>query len=138
MSSKTARFFFFIIGLLVITGFSAQATALALFQSVTNTDRASAALSGLRRVGAGTIQVTNVSGTIKKAYLYWAGPINALPGTGSLLFNGQPVTGVNIGISGNNGWTGFLYSEAFRADVTAFVSGSGNYTVSNFNPLTTE
>ena len=137
MSSKTARSFFFILGLTLL-GLSAQATELALFQSVTNTDWASAGISGLRKVGAGTIQVTNVSGTIKKAYLYWAGPINALPGTGSLLFNGQPVTGVNIGISGNNGWTGFLYSEAFRADVTALVTGSGNYTVSNFNPLTTE
>src|SRR5258706_15949215 len=100
--------------LLFVIAPSANATELSLFQSVANTDWTSAAVSGLRNVGSGTISLANVSGVVKHAYLYWSGPINDLPDTGSVLFSGHPVTGNNIGISGNNGWPGFLYSEAFR------------------------
>ncbi|MBI4325401.1 MAG: hypothetical protein HY674_09070, partial [Chloroflexi bacterium] len=45
------------------------------------------------------------------------------------------VEGTSLGLSSPNCHEGYAYSQAFRADVTQYVQGNGNYEVSNFNPL---
>jgi hypothetical protein len=46
-------------------------------------------------------------------------------------FSGTPIVGTNIGSSDDNCWS-FDNSQAYRADVTALVTGNGNYGISNF------
>ncbi|MEK7686542.1 MAG: HYR domain-containing protein [Verrucomicrobiota bacterium] len=113
------------------------AKEVAQFETFSNVNMASAGIGGLRRVGSGTIQLAGVSGTVTKALLYWHGPISTLVEipTGTVLLNGNPVTGTSLGLSSANCWPGYSYSEAFRADVTQYVPGNGSYAVSDFNPL---
>lgn len=124
----------------MLSGGLAQATELSIFKTVANTDFTTAAIGGLREVGAGSITLTNISGTVKQAYLYWQGPINSPTpgGAGYLLLNNQTVKGTDIGISGNNCWPGFQFSQGFRADVTSFITGNGTYSLSTFSPLAQE
>jgi hypothetical protein len=88
---------------------------------------------GLRDVGAGTITVSGVLGGVTKALLFWHGPTNSADPTANatVTFNGTSITGANIGFSGDNNW-GFTNSQAYRADVTALVTGNGSYTLANF------
>jgi hypothetical protein len=46
-------------------------------------------------------------------------------------FAGNKITGVSLGLTIDNFW-GFAHSEAYRADVTAFVTGGGPYALGNF------
>jgi hypothetical protein len=119
-----------IAGLLSI---NASASDLQAFQTVTDTDWTQAGVGGLRGLGAGNIQLTGVSGTVSKAYLYWAGPTNSTDPlvNASVTFGGTNVTGTSLGLSQDNYW-GFANSQAYRADVTSLVSGNGTYALSNF------
>jgi hypothetical protein len=109
-----------------------QATLLSYSRTFLNTDYASAGYGGMRGGdGTGTITLSGVSGTVKQALLYWHGPQNEANGNASVLFANQAINGVSLGRSSDNIW-GFAHAEAYRADVTAFVTGSGLYSLANF------
>ncbi|MDB6055397.1 MAG: hypothetical protein JWN25_2920, partial [Verrucomicrobiales bacterium] len=130
--------------LIAIASFRAAATELSFFASYTNVDYVSAGVGGLRETGYGDISLTGVSGTIKKAYLYWhghgkQGDYDASITNALVFINGNPAQGQVIGTSGPNGWNfppyNFYFGQAFRADVTDLITGNGTYTVSDFDPL---
>lgn len=118
------------LGLLI----SSAAHALPISHTIThaNVDWTSAGVAGIGSLGSGDITVSGVSGTVTKAYLYWHGinnsGIGAVYDNANVTINGNPVVGTNIGDSSTNCW-GAGSASAFRADVTAFVSGDGSYTV---------
>jgi hypothetical protein len=119
-----------------------SARELTLFQTVAKSDFVAVGVGGLRGVpGGGTLNLTNVSGTVTKAYLYWHGHAPGVPDfgiAGSVLFNDQLVTGPNVGVSAPDGWEPlYAYGQAYRADVTSLITGNGLYTVRNFSPLGT-
>ena len=105
--------------------------------TVFRTDFASAGVGGLRDVGNGQILLTGLSGTVTKAYLYWHGVSSSSANVGqTILVNGLPVNGTNIGVSDNNCW-GYANSQAYRADVTSLVlaTGNGSYQLNGFGGL---
>jgi len=95
-------------------------------------DKVVAAVSGLG-TGNGTLNVSGVSGSVEKVYLYWHGIDNggygAVYDNETVSFNGNSVTGVSLGDATTNCW-GSGSSRAFRADVTPYVSGDGAYSLS--------
>jgi hypothetical protein len=104
--------------------------------SVTNTDVAESGFGGMRGGdGTGTITVSGIpdGASITKAFLWWNGPTNSADpaANAAVTFNGTPVTGTNIGISGDNNW-GFQNSQSYRADVTDQVPGNGSYSLAGF------
>lgn len=103
------------------------------YRIVANTDVVSAGYGGIRGNGTGSITVSGVSGTVQLALLYWHGPTNSTDPNANITvsFAGTDVSGTNIGFSSDNCWA-FLNSQAYRADVTALVSGNGSYALSNF------
>lgn len=132
-----------ITGLLVWASLlAARATELSRFQSVCGTDYVSVGVGGMMGRGDGLITLTNVTGPISKAFLYWHGQIVVPPGgspsatalvNGSV--NGNPIVGTHLGFSGKNGWEPRLQaSQACRADITPIVTGAGNgvFALSNF------
>ena len=108
------------------------------FQTVFNTDFRVAGVGGLRNTGTGTITLSGVTGPINKAYLYWHGPTNSTDprANANIFLNGSPVAGTNIGFSDNNCW-GFANSQAYRADVTALVTGNGPYLLTGLGASST-
>lgn len=115
-------------------GLSAQSfAAFSYFDTFTNTDWTSAGTGGMRNNGTGSIDLTGVSGTVTGAFLFWHGPTNSSDplANAAVTFNGNNITGTNIGISADNNW-GFANSQAYRADVTSLVSGNGSYSLTNF------
>ncbi|WP_143774405.1 hypothetical protein [Niastella vici] len=116
---------------------NSTARSVELNTTIYNTDFVSAGVSGLRNVGAGAITLGGVSGTITKALLYWHGVTNSTVDAGSTItVNGTPVTGTNLGYSNDNCW-GYNNSQAYKADVTALVTatGNGNYALAGFGDL---
>jgi hypothetical protein len=112
---------------------TASANAVSYFQTEYGTDWAYAGLGGVRSgSGSGTIALGGVTGTVTRAILYWHGPTNTSDTTANanITFAGNSITGTNIGLADDNCW-GYLNSQGYRADVTAHVSGNGNYAVSN-------
>jgi hypothetical protein len=109
---------------------SANANLISFFETEFDTDFASAGVGGLRGNGFGDISLGGVSGTVTRAYLYWHGPTNSDDPAfnANLTFNGTAVTGTNIGFSDSNLW-GQQNSQAYRADVTSLVTGSGTYSL---------
>jgi hypothetical protein len=105
---------------------------------IPHTDIAEFGYGGMRTDGTGSIDVTGVSGTVTKALLYWNGPTNSTDqsANGDVTFDGQPVTGENIGFASSNCWDqaspAFINSQSYRADVTSFVTGNGTYSLSDF------
>jgi hypothetical protein len=92
---------------------------------------------GLRDVGAGTLAVSGVTGTVTNSLLFWHGPTNSTNSNANanVDFNGAAVTGTNIGFSQDNFWSS-LNSQAYRANVTSQVTGNGSYALSNFQKST--
>src|SRR5687768_17219612 len=121
--------------IILITPNSLLANELQHLETILNTDYTVAGVGGMRNLGSGVITVTNISGTVKKAYLYWNGPTNSLDETAnaSVLVNGAGVTGQNIGFSNDNCWS-FSNTQSYRADITSLVraTGNGTYVLSNF------
>ena len=109
-----------------------NANDMAHYQTFFDTDVAQAGYGGMRGIGTGTITLSGVSGTIDTALLYWHGPTDSTDPTvnASVTFGGHAVTGTNIGLSSDNFW-GFDNSQAYRADVTSFVTGDGSYALAN-------
>ena len=116
----------------LLTATAASANKLTYYTTIFNTNYATADL-GLRDVGAGTLPVSGISGSVTDALLYWHGPTNSTDPNvnANVNFNGTNITGTNIGFSSDNFW-GALNSQAYRANVTSLVTGNGNYSLSNF------
>ena len=109
---------------------AAHAAEIQPTRTVRNIDMATAGVGGIKS-GTGSIALAGVSGSVRKAYLYWHGVnINGAYGRGTVSFNGQPVSGRSLGISGTNCWGATGRSQAFEADVSALVSGNGTYSLS--------
>jgi hypothetical protein len=113
---------------------TAYANDIANFTTVFGTDVVHAGFGGMRNDGTGTLTVSGVSGTVTKAYLYWQGPTNSTDpsANAAVTFAGNAVTGTNIGFSSDNCW-GFANSQAYRANVTASVTGNGAFTLAGFS-----
>lgn len=96
-------------------------------------DYVSAGHGGIREVGTGTITLTGVTGAVVRAILYWHGPTNIADVRANAVveFAGEVIEGRNIGFSADNCW-GFANSQAYRADVTALVTGDGAYRFAGF------
>ena len=129
-SSNARAFYGASIGVLGIIGAQRQqvwANDIAYRDTIYRTDYAAAGVGGLRNTGGGGIIISGVTGTVSRAWLYWAGPMNALDpmANSRVVVNGQPVFGANIGFSDDNCW-GFGRSAAYRADVTSLVAAKGN------------
>jgi hypothetical protein len=101
--------------------------------SVSNTDVAESGYGGMRGSGTGSITVSGVGGPVFHAFLYWNGPTNSADPdvNADVTFDGSPITGTNIGVSGDNNW-GFQNSQSYRADVTSLVTGDGSYSLADF------
>lgn len=111
----------------------AQASEIAEYETQFATDFTVAGISGMRNLGTGSIELTGVSGSVTRALLYWHGPTNSEDpaANAAVTFASTPVTGSNIGFSGDNNW-GFENSQAYRADVTSLVTGNGTYALADF------
>jgi hypothetical protein len=120
---------------LVVGASEVRAEPISFFTTVFDTDYVTSAL-GLRDVGAGDIAVSGVTGTVTRAYLYWHGPTNSTDpaANANVTFNGTGITGANIGFSDDNFWN-MQNSQAYRADVTALVTGDGTYSLAGFQSL---
>ncbi len=110
-----------------------SANDIAHYQTFFDTDVASAGFGGMRGDGTGTLTLTGVSGTVNTALLFWHGPTDSTSSSvnASVTFDGHDITGTNIGFSSDNNWD-FDNSQAYRADVTSYVSGNGVYTLADF------
>ena len=100
-----------------------------------STDVKSAGVAGMRNVGSANLALSGVSGTISRAYLYWHAVTNTenTHVLETVLVDGTPVTGSNIGFSDDNCW-GYQNSQAWVADVTNLVraKGNGTYALTGF------
>jgi hypothetical protein len=122
----------------LITVSLASGNTLTYFTTVYDTNFVAADI-GLRDVGAGTLSVSGISGSVTSSYLFWHGPTNSTDPTvnASVNFNGTNIQGTNIGFSADNFWQS-LNSQAYRANVTSLVTGNGSYTLSNFQKPTSQ
>jgi len=118
----------------------AHATAVSLARTEIGVDYVSAGIGGLGLgSGTGTITIGGVSGTVRKAFLYWHGIDGSAIGAGdgiydnaTITLNGSPVTGLSLGDASTNCW-GSGSSRGFFADVTNLFTGNGAYTVDGLN-----
>jgi Ca2+-binding RTX toxin-like protein len=100
---------------------------------VNQTDWTQAGIAGVGNDASVSIALSGVSGTVKKAYLYYHGIGNPTYAPTGVTFNGVAVTPTSIGDSSTNCW-GTGSSTAYRADVTAQViaaGGNATYSVDN-------
>jgi PKD domain len=110
----------------------AQAFATGPSAAFTNAGYAAAGV-GLRDQGSGTINITGIPGGanwIARAYLFWA-IINDVDPGGAMVINGHSASGNLNGTDVSPCWpppTIYTYS----ANVTAFVTGNGIYTLSGY------
>jgi hypothetical protein len=130
---------------LLVSAALAQAEPVAFARVAAGVDWTSAGVGGVSATGSGTIDLTGVTGTVTKAYLYWHGIDEPEAGgdgvydNEAITFAGNPVTGTAIGDSTTNCWPdvhGTGSSRAFRADVTSFVTGNGSFTVAGLSAKT--
>lgn len=119
----------------VVASASAHANLISYFETERDTDFTSAGVGGLRGTGEGDITLSGITGSVEKVYLYWHGPTNSTDPNfnATIMFNGVEITGDNIGFSDDNFW-GQDNSQAYRADVTALVSGDGVYSLTGLSP----
>lgn len=128
-----------VLGLSVLLGLlqadAALGVPVAHTRTESNIDWTSAGVAGVGG-GSGTIQLTGVSGTVTKAFLYWHGIDNSGPGSvydnANVTINGHAVTGAPLGDATTNCW-GEGSSRAYRADVTPWVPGNGAYLIGNLS-----
>ena len=138
--------------LLCVGSIRAEVTPMAEYLVLPRTDLAMAGAGGIGAPGslgggAGTIELTGVSGTVNLALLYWHGidyesPSNGFTGGNAdydeahISFDGVPVSATRVAHHGdNNGWPsppGPDSAALYRADVTARVAarGDGSYAFS--------
>src|SRR4029077_5983927 len=120
-----------------------------------NVDFVSAGVGGMRgdflgelnpQPGRGSISVTGIVSNVRRAFLYWHGPIESLdPSVNArVLVNGRLIDGDSLGFSHSDNWgyqyvgtlsgQRFPYAAAYRADVTSLVRAhqNGVYELANF------
>jgi len=135
MSRKYSRLTALAVAAALAVPGAASATDLTFFTTIFDTDFATAGVGGMRDGdGTANLELSGVSGTVSRAFLYWHGPSNANPngvGNSQVSFAGSDITGTFLGVSSDNCW-GFQNSLAYRADVTSLVTGSGTYALANF------
>ena len=126
------------IGLLGIVGAARDtvwANDISFRETVYNTDFVSAGVGGMRNAASASLSITGIKGTVRRAYLYWHGPMNSdFPlANATIRMDNQTITGVHIGTSDDNCW-GFDNSQAYRADITTQVIARRNasYILSQF------
>src|SRR6266540_7485729 len=123
------------LGVMAAAQDSALANDIAYSETIHDTDFVSAGVGGMRNSTTASINLTGVSGTVNKAYLYWHGPMNVDDplANANIRLNNRNITGTSLGLSDDNCW-GFLNSAAYRADVTSIVRSdrNGTYTLSQF------
>src|SRR3989338_3752568 len=98
---------------------------------------------GMGTTNSGSIKLSGISGTVKKALLIWnsVGNLTSAPTQNvtvtklSVVPDGSSntitLTGNNLGTSGPNN-TGTKYSRTYVADISSFVRSNGDYQVSDF------
>jgi Domain of unknown function (DUF5011)/HYR domain len=132
---KLVRTLLMLLVAMVLSGpFDAKANYIRYSETIYSTDYLSAGVGGMRNFGYGTITLTNLTGTVRKAYLYWHGPMvmeATNPAVNAVVkVNGQTVVGSNLGMASDNCWFSqgynYLISHAYRADVTSIVASNGN------------
>jgi len=118
----------------VLNAAPALANELELLTTFENTDWTQSSLGSLRGAGYGTLALDGVSGSVTKAFLYWHGPTTSTDpsANANVSFAGTPIVGTQIGFADDNNWGSAINSQAYRADVTALVTGNGNYALSGF------
>jgi hypothetical protein len=131
-----------LVAMVLSAPFHARANYIRYSETVYSTDYLSAGVGGMRNFGYGTITLTNLTGTVRKAYLYWHGPMvmeATNPAVNAVVkMNGQTVVGSNIGMASDNCWFSqgynYMISHAYRADVTSIVATNrnGNYLLTEF------
>ena len=89
----------------------------------------SGGVGGIGDQGSGTISVSGIDGPVIQAFFYWHGIVH--PGSGTydnpdFSFEGNAVTGDLLGEGSTNCW-GNGISRGYRADVTDFINGDGDY-----------
>src|SRR5690348_11278647 len=110
----------------------AKANTIDYFTTVYDTNLVTSDI-GMRDIGAGTLSVAGINGSVTESYLYWHGPTLSTDSNvnANVSFNGTAINGTNIGFSADNFW-GSLNSQAYRANVSPNLTGNGNYSLSNF------
>lgn len=89
---------------------------------------------GMRNRGFGTISISGIpnGSSIRAAYLYWDILANLeVPSFAQGKINGNPVMGTLAGMHVDPCW-GNTANFAYRADVTEFVRGNGDYRLTGF------
>jgi hypothetical protein len=105
--------------------------------TASNVDVGEFGVGGMRGgAGISSISVSGITAPVIGAFLYWNGPTNSTDSTAnaSVMFNGNPVTGTNIGFASDNNWN-FQNTQSYRADVTSLVTANGPYNLTNFTKL---
>jgi hypothetical protein len=124
-----------VLGIIAVPRENARANDIAYRETVYNTDFTSAGVGGMRNSQSATLTLRGISGTVDKAYLYWAGPMNTTDqlASATIRLNGVQVVGQNIGLSDDNCW-GYDVSQAYRADITARVQAdrNGDYLLNDY------
>ncbi|OGL46410.1 MAG: hypothetical protein A2161_09845 [Candidatus Schekmanbacteria bacterium RBG_13_48_7] len=93
---------------------------------------------GMQTLGYGNITITGIpaTATIVEAFLYYSVKTIGAPGPthGNGIFDGNPITGTNIGFDDDPCWAPSPANRAttFRADVTSYVYGNGSYRLTGF------
>jgi hypothetical protein len=87
---------------------------------------------GLRNQGSGSVTVSGIpaGAVVQKALLYW-NILNESDPLGAIAFNQTRFSGTMIGRDESPCWP-TPWSWAYRADVTASVTGNGKYTLSGY------
>ena len=111
----------------------AHANAISYFTTIYGTDWTTAGVAMRGTNGVGTLNVSGISGTVTKSYLWWHGPTNTTDPTDNahVMVNANAVTGTNIGFSQDNYWN-YANSQAYRADTTSIINANGAYALTNF------
>jgi len=129
-----------VVALSMLSAVTVHATPVTLARTEIGVDYVSSGVGGIGS-GAGTITISGISGTVRKAFLYWHGIDGTEVGSGdgiydnaTITFNNAQVTGLSLGDASTNCW-GDGSSRGFFADVTSQVSGNGDYVVSGLAAL---
>ena len=107
-----------------------MATPVTFAEIVNQTDWTQAGVAGVGDSASVNITLSGVTGTVKKAYLYYHGIGDPAYAPAGVTFGGVAIAPIALGNATTNCW-GTGSSTAYRADVTAQVTGNGTYPVAN-------
>jgi hypothetical protein len=114
-------------------------TPLTEFERFEDVDWTSAGVGGIEREDTQVpIELDGIApgSTVRNAYLYWHG-FDYADGEydqSAISFDGNVVTGESLGVGDNANLTTGGTGQAFRADISAYVSGNGTYQIAGLSP----